>query len=60
MASDVPEYVFCNGEEIEWTYGHENVSRFRQYFENLDAALEAQGLNEKNRTWFKEQVSGSH
>ena len=141
VASDVPEHVFCNGEEIAWTYDgdnftlviplperrweeqtdirveypqadtlnltdgiignsrraakaitglknrqsqivlndamglfgslgrqltyfpntlHENVSRFRPYFENLDAALEAQGLNEKNRTWFKEQVSGSH
>ena len=26
MASDVPEHVFCNGKEIDWTYDGENFT----------------------------------
>ena len=39
---------------------HENVERFRQYFDNLDTSLENQGLDEENKAWFKEQVLQNH
>lgn len=34
----------------------ESVTRFRQYFDNLEQSLDEQGLCEDDKTWFIEQV----
>ncbi len=35
---------------------HKSVTAFRQYFDDIDASLDDQGLSDEDKAWFKEQV----